>query len=648
MATCFGVFKGIFLSFFSCILFFPGIYGQGCPPNIDFEAGNFSNWTCHTGTTAAVNNQNIISVAPSGPMAGRHTMYTPGDAGVRDYFGNFPVLCPNGSGYSVKLGNDRGGTEAEGISYDFTIPAGRTTYSLIYHYAVVFQDPRHLDFQQPRLVLEVRDMTDNVLINCSSFTFFPIGSSLPGFFLSPLSADSTDVWCKDWSAVTINLNNMAGKNIRLFFKTADCTFRRHFGYAYIDVNTECSSEFTGATYCPDDTAVVVTAPYGYQSYNWFDTTFTQLLGTGQILQLSPPPPSGTMLAVELIPYNGYGCQDTLYARMVDTLTLKANAGLDVTSCNLAPVQIGANAKPGVVYSWTPAAGLTNAAAANPRASPAVTTGYELTVRSLGGGCVNRDSVIVAASVIDSSLQLLGKNLFCVTSSDSAVLLVQPTDSIQWFLNNSAIAGANQPRYRAGQSGTYMARMFTDLGCSLSTRTEQIVIETPRLPVVYPLQYAIINFPVQLQARPFGSTYLWNPVTWLDDASSPNPFFNSPVIEEKTYTVDITTAAGCLTVDTQLVKTLKEVKIYVPTAFTPNNDGRNDYLRPIMLGVKQLQYFRVYNRWGQVVYNMQPNQRGWDGNVKGQVQNTAVYVWTMEALGYDNRKYFQKGTVLLMK
>ena len=59
---------------------------------------------------------------------------------------------------------------------------------------------------------------------------------------------------------------MAGKTIRLFFKTADCTFRRHFGYAYIDVNTECSSEFTGATYCPDDTAVTVTAPYGYQNY----------------------------------------------------------------------------------------------------------------------------------------------------------------------------------------------------------------------------------------------------------------------------------------------------------------------------------------------------------------------------------------------
>jgi gliding motility-associated-like protein len=175
-----------------------------------------------------------------------------------------------------------------------------------------------------------------------------------------------------------------------------------------------------------------------------------------------------------------------------------------------------------------------------------------------------------------------------------------------------------------------------------------VIETPRPPVIYPLQYAIINYPVQLQARSFGSRYLWKPSQYLDDPSLVNPVFNSPLIEEKTYSIDITTAAGCLTVDTQVVKTLKEVKVYVPTAFTPNNDGRNDYLRPIMFGVKQLQHFRVYNRWGQVVYSMQPGQPGWDGTVKGQVQGSAVYVWTVEATGYDNRKYYQKGTVLLMK
>ena len=636
-----------FLTGLAALLVHSGIYAQDCPPNIDFERGNFDGWVCYTGSVSAINGTNRISLAPSGPIAGQHTLYGPADAGLRDEFGRFPVLCPNGSGYSVKLGNTTGGAQAEGISYSFTIPAGRNTYSLVYNYAVVFQDPNHLEFQQPRLVLEVWNETDQVMINCSSFTFYPVGSPLPGFFNAGVT-DSTDVWCKDWSAVSINLNGMAGKEIRLFFKTADCTFRRHFGYAYVDVNTECSSEFTGATYCPDDTAVVVTGPFGYQSYRWFDAGFTQLLGTTQILNLSPPPPSGTLIAVEVNPYNGYGCRDTLYARLIDTLTLTAYAGPDITSCNLEPVQIGGPRKPGVNYNWDPPDHLSDATVSNPRANPPVTTPYVLTVRSLGGGCLNRDTALVTSSVIDSSLQLIGKQMFCVTSGDSAVLQVSPTDSVQWFLNNSAIAGANQPRYRATQSGSYFARLYTRFGCTRSTRVESVIIETPRRGTRYPVQYAVQFFPVPLQARDFGVDYLWKPALYLDQPAIPDPVFNSPVLGDREYTVDITTLAGCLTVDTQMVNTIKEVRVFVPTAFTPNNDGRNDFLRPIMLGMKELKYFRIYNRWGQLVYDMRTNERGWDGTLKGLPQSTSVYVWMVEILGLDNRRYFQKGTVTLIR
>ncbi len=82
------------------------------------------------------------------------------------------------------------------------------------------------------------------------------------------------------------------KTIRLFFKTADCTFRKHFGYAYVDVNTECSGEFTGAAYCPDDTAVNVVAPYGYQSYKWLNSTLSEVIGSNQTLTLSPTASNG--------------------------------------------------------------------------------------------------------------------------------------------------------------------------------------------------------------------------------------------------------------------------------------------------------------------------------------------------------------------
>ncbi len=634
-----------------CILglFSLRVSAQSCPPNIDFEDGNFNGWTCYTGYTTAASGYNEIIITPSGgPIPDRHTMYSAANnSNESDFYGGFPVLCPNGSAYSVRLGNNSGGGEAEGLSYQFTIPANRNTYALIYHYAVVFQDPNHLEYQQPRLVIEVTNVTDNSLISCSSFTFIPYGSTLPGFFISPQS-DTTPVWCKPWSAVTINLNNMAGKTIQLFFKTADCTFRKHFGYAYLDVNSECSNEFTGATYCPDDTVVTVIAPYGYQNYTWFNNNFSQVLGNQQTINFTPPPPAGTTIAVELIPYNGYGCQDTLYARLVDTLKVKADAGSDKVSCNQNPVMIGVNSKPGESYSWSPNNGLSNPGIANPSAGPSTTTDYVLTARSSGGGCVSMDTVIIKASIIDSSMQLLGKSGFCTTSNDSAVLVVQPTASIQWYKNLLPVTGAMQSKYRITQTGNYYAKLINSDGCQVFTRTQPIKIESPVPGTAYSVKYAVVNIPLPLASRNFGVNVLWKPSTFLDNSTVINPLFKSPIVEDIMYTIEITTASGCLTVDTQLVKTIKEVQIFVPNAFTPNGDGINDKIKPIMYGVKELRSFRIYTRWGQLVYDMQPNEEGWDGRIKGIFQTTNTYVWVLEAEGLDNRIYLKKGSIVLIK
>ncbi|MBS1563534.1 MAG: hypothetical protein JST39_04060, partial [Bacteroidetes bacterium] len=90
---------------------------QICPPNIDFEKGNFDGWTCYIGSVADVSGTNVISLTASGPTPNRHTMCSayPGDG--TDPYGGFPINCPNGSGHSIRLGNDLGGGEAEGISY---------------------------------------------------------------------------------------------------------------------------------------------------------------------------------------------------------------------------------------------------------------------------------------------------------------------------------------------------------------------------------------------------------------------------------------------------------------------------------------------------------------------------------------------------
>ncbi len=619
---------------------------QICPVNIDFEKGNFDGWTCYTGSTAAVGVQNVISLSQSGPVGDRHTLYDISSIGTVDPYGGFPVLCPNGSGYSIKLGNDRAGTQAEGISYEFTIPAGQNEYSLIYNYAVVFQDPNHQQFQQPRMEIEIMNVSDNEVIQCSSFTFIPYGSLLPGFYESPNTQDSTPVWCKDWSAVSINLDNRAGKIIRLSFKTADCTFRRHFGYAYIDVNSECTSEFVGATYCPDDTAVNVTAPYGYASYTWYNSTFSAVLGSNQSIYFSPPPAVGTTLAVELVPYDGYGCKDTLYAILVDTLTVKSIAGIDKTACNLTPVQIGANSKPGLVYQWTPASGLSSPFISNPLAGPAFTTSYILTTRNGGGGCRVDDTVIVRASIIDDSIRLIGKDSYCEGYGDSSVLRVLPTTSVQWVKDGNILAGSNQADYRVTKTGSYYAILTNNDGCVLNTPKKDILIEKAKLGVDYKVQYAVVNLPLILQARQFGISAIWSPGINLDNTATYKPIFKGS--KEQLYNIEIKTATGCLTVDRQLVKIVPRVDILVPSAFTPNNDGLNDQLKPFLMGIKELRYFRVFNRWGQLIFESGNELNGWNGNIKGVFQTTQVVVWEAEGIGVDDNVYRRKGTSVLVR
>ncbi|MEO6406510.1 MAG: hypothetical protein ABIY51_00860, partial [Ferruginibacter sp.] len=458
-----------FLFFFLYILLgHVSLHGQ-CPPNLDFETGTFGNWQCWTGNATAPGGRNFLNLSPSLPNTNQHLMLNTRPSEGFDEYGQFPKNCPNGSSHSIKLGNANTGAQAEGVSYTFTIPATSSKFSLIYYYAVVFQDPGHPDFQQPRLEIDIKNITDNITIGCSSFSFIAT-SSLPGFQRSNVGAS---VWYKDWSATSINLDGNEGKTIQLFFKTGDCTLGGHFGYAYVDVKSECSGRFVGATYCPDDTAVNVVAPYGYQNYTWYNNNFTQILGNTQSLHLSPPPPAGTLLKVELTPFDGYGCKDTLTSELQDSLTVFANAGSDKIICAGASVELGAPPRETFVYRWSPATGLDNPNIANPFASPGINTRYILTVTNEGGGCMTRDTVNITVDTLNPTLALVGPASYCKGSDPYPVLTVLPHDSIQWYRNDIAIPGATVTNYTVTQTGNYKAVLFTNSGCSLATLIKHI-------------------------------------------------------------------------------------------------------------------------------------------------------------------------------
>ena len=88
-------------------------------------------------------------------------------------------------------------------------------------------------------------------------------------------------------------------------------------------------------------------------------------------------------------------------------------------------------------------------------------------------------------------------------------------------------------------------------------------------------------------------------------------------------------------------------MYVPNAFTPNNDGVNDvlYLRGICL---ESLSFMTFNRWGEKVFETADQKIGWDGTYKGEELNTGVFVFRLEGKTYEGEAYELKGNITLLR
>jgi gliding motility-associated-like protein len=91
-----------------------------------------------------------------------------------------------------------------------------------------------------------------------------------------------------------------------------------------------------------------------------------------------------------------------------------------------------------------------------------------------------------------------------------------------------------------------------------------------------------------------------------------------------------------------------INIYVPRVFTPNGDGVNDVLKPILVGITTFHYMSVYNRWGNLIWTTQDPNQGWDGTFKGVPQPIETYLWIAEGIDENGRKIVAKGMTSLVR
>ncbi|MBK8564298.1 MAG: gliding motility-associated C-terminal domain-containing protein [Saprospiraceae bacterium] len=283
--------------------------------------------------------------------------------------------------------------------------------------------------------------------------------------------------------------------------------------------------------------------------------------------------------------------------------------------------------------------------------------YLLTVTNSLTGCTNTDEVIVTAVVFDdfgfevsppSCLNGTGVIDF-VDEFGGTPPYLYSIDGGASFTTN--IANGNLP------PGTYELVVQDADGCEL---TDVAYLPEPPDVLVTLGADTLINLGdgYQLDVQTSLPDAEIATIEWRADPSLSCLDCRSPLAtprQQTDYFVKITSKEGCTAEDYLTIFVKKEVDIYVPNAFSPNNDGINDVFMIFAGGnsIQVIKSFLVFDRWGETVYqyyDFQPNNPAysWDGKLRGLLMDPAVFVWFAEVELIDGSKRLLKGDVNLVR
>jgi gliding motility-associated-like protein len=202
---------------------------------------------------------------------------------------------------------------------------------------------------------------------------------------------------------------------------------------------------------------------------------------------------------------------------------------------------------------------------------------------------------------------------------------------------------------------YYSAFITDVnGCSIESDSIEVQLSTfiPEVLATISDDTIYLGQSVLLGAttNAFGTvSYSWVPTTGLSNPNISNP--TATPTETITYIVTMTDSNGCSNLDsvTVVVKEVvcEEPEIFIPSAFTPNEDNNNDWVFVRGNTIRNL-LFRIYNRWGELVFESNDPSNGWDGKYNGKLATPAVYVYYVEAICFDNQRFFKKGNISLIR
>ncbi|MDQ2752349.1 MAG: PKD domain-containing protein [Bacteroidota bacterium] len=345
---------------------------------------------------------------------------------------------------------------------------------------------------------------------------------------------------------------------------------------------------------------------------------------------------------------GSGCvnQDSVRVNVTDKVILVLPK--DTTICLTDTMQLTpiSNA---LKFAWSPSSTLSDSIAEFPFATPSVNTTYR--VRASIGTCFTDGETTVntapyPVAVAGMALPVcFGSTTKLNASYTGTAFAWSPVNSLLNYNTLTPTAGPQQTTVY-----TFTAYDRSVGGCP------KPVSDTVSVVVIPPVQVfagndtnVVAGQPLQLNATG-ASTYQWSPSTGMNNSNIANPVVNLPdEIQEITYAVKGVSVQGCVGYDSVKVYQFKTVpQIFIPSAFTPDGDGINDILKPVVAGIKQFENFSIYNRLGQLLFTTPSVGVGWDGNYKGVKQPPGTYVYLATATDYLNRHLVKRGTVVLIR
>ena len=400
---------------------------------------------------------------------------------------------------------------------------------------------------------------------------------------------------------------------------------------------------------PTDTAIclgqvvqVIGSGHPAFSYQWLPTAG---IAVSNVLNALITPDTSALYTVTA---HFHGCPDiyaTLNLQVQPTPTVYIGGNRPL--CEFDTLHINASVLPawftGYTYAWSPAADLDNTSTSTVVFDGTTTTTLHLVVTT-SAGCTGQDSAVITL-LPGNFAAPLPDLAFC--PHDTAIL--NPGGgaglSYHWYpsiyISDSL---SNSPVIRPIASQSYYAIVTNASGCKDTVHFNTIVHPG-----------ALLSIPDSVTLYP-GENFSIEPITnctsftWFPYAGLSNPLISNPVATPDVSTLYIvkgTTEYGCKAVDSINFIVNEETLIAVPNAFTPGT-GVNSEFKIIKRGIANLNYFRIFNRWGNMVYESKNIDAGWDGSWKGEPQPFGVYVYSIQAVTSTGKVFNKSGNVTVIR